>query len=903
MHWRQYVRDQLSRQPGGPDEGIVEELALHAEAAVMAARADGATSADADAHVRQDVDRWCTDAARRPLRSKRPVAIASPPSSTSGAAGFALDIRYGLRVLRRRPGFALLTVLTMTLGIAAVTTLFAVAYGVLLKPLPWPDANRLVIVTETHENAKRQFPLLTNASYLSWQASASTIEGLAAYGNSTVTIANPDGSAERVQAISATASLFTVLGARPALGSAFTADQERPGSNQVVVISYGLWQRVFGGRQDVVGRTAMLSGESHTIVGVMPKGFAFPDPTVQLWTPKFVTPVDSGSNGKTIGLFNALARLKPNATAQQASDEATARSRSGPDLGMVGIAVFGSNGATTVSARPMIDAMTADIKAPLALFLVAVVLLFVTAVANIASMQLARAAGRRREVAIRSAIGASGARIAMQLLIENTIVGLTGGVTGLALSLWLRRELPRLLPADFPRLSDVAVDWRVVAVAIGLSLGASLVFGLLPAMLARRVNLVEALVEDSLAPVGGSFRSGVARMRAAIMTGQVAVAAVLLVGAALLIRSFMGLAHVDRGYDPSNLLTAQVPLGSEFTGVSRAQLLDQVLERISRVPGVTHAGVTSIMPLVRAEAMAGFTLPPRPGIDTTPIKAQASPRVVSPDYFAAMGMRFVGGRSFTDADTLSSRPALIVNQTFARAYLVEPVVGSTIQYGLNEGQHDAQIIGLVDDVRQQNATDPPKPEMFMDYRQLKAGMAMSMPSIVVRTSGDPSALTATLRAIVREQNPAVALDGVMTMAEKVRGNLARPRLYAVLLGGLAGFTLLIAGVGLFGVLSYAVSQRVREIGVRTALGATPLQVIRLVVAQGAGVTAIGTAVGLAAAYTGSRYVSSFLFGIETHDLISFALVPVVLLVVGAIACVVPARRAARVDPLRALRGQ
>ena len=592
--------------------------------------------------------------------------------------------------------------------------------------------------------------------------------------------------------------------------------------------------------------------------------------------------------------------LGPGITPAQASADGTARSRSGPDLGMVGVAMFGTKGAVTVTATQYLEAVTADVRPALVVLLWAVGLLVLAGTANIAGQQLARTLGRAREHAIRSALGAGTGRITRQLVTESVVLGVAGGIGGFALAAGLHQVLPSLMPADFPRLDDVAIDWRVASFAAAAALLASLVFGLLPSRLAARRNLVQSLTEDGQAPVAAGMRSQAGRLRAFVMAAQVAVAALLLVGASLLARSFIALMAVDRGYDPHGLLTAELPLPERlYSPERRKQLIDTLFERIRTVPGVRYTAVANGFPLSGYDSMMGFRRTPPPGDPSPPMDVQSSVRAVSPDYFGALGIRVVAGRAFTNADTASSEKILLVNETFAKRYLTGDPVGQTlpISFSQKESEHQT-IIGVVRDAQHGRATDPPQPQIYVIYRQR---IDFSVPMILVRTDGDPAALAPILERLVREQDPAIAPQRVMTMEAKLGASVSRPRLYAVLLLGFAGFAVLVCGIGLYGALSQNVAQRRRELGVRAALGARPASLVRLVVGQ-AGVLAVsGTAVGLVVAWFLARQVSTLLFGISVHDPVSFVLVPVLLLITAALASALPARRATKVDPVSVLR--
>jgi predicted permease len=601
-------------------------------------------------------------------------------------------------------------------------------------------------------------------------------------------------------------------------------------------------------------------------------------------------------DGITLGLsvFSALARLRPGATAEQAAAEATGRAAGSTRPGMVDIAIFGTKGEAVIHAMPYSAFVTREVREPVIAFLAAVGLLFLTAVASISSMQLARAAARRREIAVRAALGAGSGRLARQLLIESALLGLMGGAAGLVLTAGLHASLPWLLPADFPRLTDVTLDLRVMLFCGVVALLAGLAFGLLPAWQVRRLSLVDVLTEDSLAPVGMAGRSSVGRIRALIMAGQIAVAAFLLVGAVLLGRTFAALWTADRGYEPANVLTAQLLLPERVIKPDvRAAFLRDLLDRVRAMPGVRGSGFTTILPLANAESFLGFKMPGRAG---TVIDAQAATRTVSPGYFEALGIRLAAGRTFTDADTVSSPRVVVVNRAFVRAYLDGDGVGMVLPIGDDRWA----IAGVIEDVQPLTRGEPPRPEIYTSYRQ--QGGRLDETTLVVRTDDDPAMLVAAVRRAVAELHGGVHVDSVMTMEDRLMTSLARPRLYAVLLGGFAGLSLLIAGVGLFGVLAYGVAQRRREIGVRAALGATPRALVALVLRQGMLITIAGLAVGLIGAYVAAGWVGGFLFGVTPGDRVSFAAVPIVLFVVATLAAFVPARRAATVDPLRAMRG-
>lgn len=892
--WRAVIAGRLAAAGHAVDVDVLEELEQHAAAAYEAALADGNGPAEAESRTEALTLLWVADGELLTRRARRPEAVAPPPAGSSWFTGLAPDARYAIRLMGRAPGPAAVAILTMALGVAAATVLFSVAWGVLVKPLPWPDADRLISPEETRQGATRPVPrIMTNATYLAWSDAPTTIEALAAYSPRTVTLSGA-GDPQRVRIADATASLFSVMRATPLRGSLFSASDERPG--KAVVLSHRLWQRSFGAADNIAGRTIQINGESHVITGVMPRDLAFPDPDTEAWVPFEVLPA-AIPGGARIHIFNTVARLKTGATPAQAAAEATARARTTAGAEMALTAMFGSAGLSEVSARPLLEALTADVRDGVLVLLAAVGLLLATATANIAGVQLARAATRRREMAIRATLGASGTRLARQTLMENVLLGLAGGTVGLLLAFMLERTLPSLLPAEFPRIAEITISAPVFLFALGVTLLASLAFGMVPALQARRVNLVASL--SAGAASGGAFgRSHTSRARVLIMAIQVAVACVLLVGASLLVRSFVAMAAVDRGYEAANVLTARLASpGGLFTAQRRAAVANAALEALRARPEVEHAGFTNVLPLGESDATVTYAIPPQTaGGEQT--RVTTGVRTVSAGYFEAMGIRLIAGRFFAPFDTASSQPVLVVNRAFAEKYPSLGGLGEEVPFRMH-GQNAWHVAGMVENIRP-GLTDPALPEVFIVHTQAPAGLGID-PTFVIRTSRDPERLIGTLRQLVTHADPSATLESVMTMEQRVMESLSRPRLYAVVLGGFAGFAVLIAGVGLFGVLSYSVTQRSRELGVRAALGARPQDIVRLVVREGLLITLGGAVVGLGAAVVLARWLGSFLFGVETHDLMTFTAVPVILLAVAAVASFVPARRAARADPLEVLR--
>ena len=812
--------------------------------------------------------------------------------------GLFQDVRYALRVLRHERRHTLLSVVTMALGIGATTTLFSVTYGVLLEPFAWPNGDRIVQLRETRGGNAPRFGAMSNTAFLAWQDKAETIENIAAWSSRVVTLTGAN-EPERVRITAATASLFPVLGARPLIGSFFEAPDE---ATRVVVLSERLWRERFAGDSSVLGSTLQLDGETYTVVGVLADRDAYPDRRARAIVPYRVPP----PAGNSLSMFNAIATLRPGVSPEQSAAEGTARARFAPDTGMTTMAIFGSNGPIEVVATSLRDAVTGDVRRPLIVLLAAVGLMLLTATANIASLQLARMATRTRELAIRAALGAAAHRVTRQLLVENLLLGVMGGAAGLALAWWFQRSMPTLLPADFPRVDTLGINATVLAFAAAVTLATSVLFGVMPAVRVRMMNLTGALAEDGAAPVGGGIRSGTARARLIVMTAQVAIACVLLVGASLMTRSFLALLNANRGFDPGDVLSSLVVMPQPLypQPERRFAIVRDVLDRLARVPAIAQAAFTSEMPLTPGGSSAALTLN-SPRADGGVIRVQASPRIVSDQYFRVLGIRVLAGRSFSSADTESSQPVIIVNQTFAKRYLGDSPLGAKvplIAYAPPDGPPlECTVVGVVDDVRYISSSERQQPEMYYSFRQMGYRLPVQAVTLLVRTTADTRTAAAAIRAAVRDADNRLVADVVAPLEQRLLATLARPRLYAVLLGGFAVFAIVIAAVGLIGVLSYAVSQRSRELAIRSALGSPRLRLLTLILRQGLGVTVIGLAAGLLASVWLTGLLSTQLYGVQAHDVTTFASSAAIVLVIGVIASMMPAWRAAKTDPLRVLR--
>ncbi|MDP1568801.1 MAG: ABC transporter permease [Vicinamibacterales bacterium] len=806
------------------------------------------------------------------------------------------DIRLTWRMMARQKAFSAAALLTLALGIGANTAIFSIVHGVLLRPLPYPEPDRLVQVSEAHPgaNAPIAAPLFSHFTYNAWREAPTTVEDVGGFTNRAYIV---EGAAGRVRGAALTPQIFGLLRATPLAGRLLDERDAAAGAEPVVVLSHGYWQERYGGDPAVVGRVIDLDTEAHTIVGIMPAGFYFPERQHRLWTAYRVPP---SADVQGIALFGAIARLRPGVTPEQAAAEATGVARGAERNEMIANLVFGVGGPVAVSARTLLDQMTAGVRPALVLLLAAVGLVLLIACANVANLFLSRGAARRREIAIRAAVGAGSGRLARQLLTESLTYAVVGGALGLGLGWALTRLLPALAPQGFPRLDDVAVDVRVMAFAAIVSIVAGLLAGVVPAWRGARPDLVPALRESAGASGGPRAR----RVRAALLVAEAALAVVLIVGAALLARSFVALVQVDAGYDPDNVLTARLHVPGPATGRADrvGSILEPLLERLRATPGVEAAGATNMAPLGGSTAIMGFNIR---GGDGEEREARALAYVVTPGYAEALSLRLRDGRLFTAGDLGGGGRTMLVNEEFVRTYLIDgrPVVGRTITLPgpPEEPAADVEIVGVVANVLKDGFDRRPQAEIYQLPRS-GARYAGDV-SVVLKTTGDPTALAPTVRAILGEIDRQAVLDPVATLASQVDRSVSEPRFAALVLLAFAGLALVLAATGLYGVLSHTVVQRRREMGVRLAIGATRSDIVRLIVGQGLGVTALGLGLGLVAAIGTTRLMEGLLFGITPLDTVAFAAAPALLFAVSLVACLLPALRAAATDPVEALRSE
>jgi len=808
---------------------------------------------------------------------------------------FLQDIRHSLRMLIKSPGFTAVALATLTLGIGATTAVFGVVNAALLRPLPYPDADRLVRVREERPLLRgREVPaFMTSATLEAWRENPQTIDQIAGYSDRTFT--SLDGSEPvRVRGATVSPALFPLLRATPLLGRVFNADEETPAAQPVAMLSYARWQTRHGGDPDVLGRLITLDDVDYSIVGVMPEGFYFPDRETEIWIPLSLTPQQQSPGQRFIRAFSGIARLGDGVSLARAEAEGQT---------IVGRQeLLGPGGETpTLRLIGFQDEMVGEVRSALVALMAAVGFVLLIATANLANLLLARGAARQRELAVRAAVGAGRGRLIRQLVTESIALSVIGGGLGLGAAYAILGVLPLFAPAGIPGLDDAGIDATVLGFALAASVGAGVLFGTVPALQASRFDLVRALNEGAPQMGGGfRFRRG-NRTRSVLVVVEVALALMLLVGAGLLVRSFVTLSTVDPGFDSTNVLTVQLNLPrSQYSELAVANaLFDQILERTTARPGVEAVGLVSSLPLTPGETLIAFRIQGRAAPASREDLTAARPQLVSSGYLDAMGLRLVAGRFVTDQDTASSLRVFVVNEAFASAHFPgEDVVGRRLNMGRGE---PTEIVGVVGDVHHRGLDSQPSPELYFSYRQSLLGRPPPRVSIVVRTTGDPLALVPFLRQDVLDLNPTLPIDNVMTMGARLSSSVAQPRFYALVLGVFAAGALALAMVGIYGVLAYTVSRRSREIGLRMALGADRSGIRNMVVRQGALLVGVGVALGLAGALATTRALESLLFGVTTLDLPTLIAVPVLLIMVALAACYLPARRATCVDPMDALR--
>jgi putative ABC transport system permease protein len=794
------------------------------------------------------------------------------------------DFRYALRQLIKSPSFTAVAIITLALGIGACTAIFSVVNVVLLRPLNYPQADRIVTIRETN---LPQFPRFSVSppNYIDWEKQTKSYEYLAAYSGARVNLTG-SGEPQQLLVLKVTAHYFDVYGDKPFLGRMLLPEEDAPGKNHMVVLSYGFWQRVFGGDHAVVGRSIELNGEPYTVVGV-----AAPQSSkVEAWIPMAFKPEETANDARGAHYLNVVGRLRAGVTVAQAKAElellAAQLAQQYPD----------SNKGWGIFMMPIQDAIVRDVKPVLYTLLGAVACVLLIACANLANLLLARATARSREISIRAALGAGRARLVRQLLTESVVLAVCGGVAGVILARWGLDALLALAPSSLPRITEIHLDSGVLLFSLALSVVTGLVFGIAPALLAARSDVNEALKQGTRGSTEGGVRG---RLRGALVVIEVTFALVLLGGAGLLARSFMQLANVDPGFIPENatLLEISLPQKKYAKPEQQTAFADALLERLKNLPGVQAVGVTHSMPLV-GDYVLTFNIEGRPPIAPSDLPS-TNYYTVTPDYFRAMGIRLMRGRVFTPQDDAKAARVAIINETMARQFFPnEDPIGKRINI-TNGPDAWREIIGIVGDIKQDGVDKATGAQSYEPFAQAPFNSL----NVVIRTKASPAALLGALRPAVYEVDKDQPVGIIRPLEEIMAESIARQRFAMLLLTVFSGVALVIAAVGIYGVMAYNVVQRTGEFGIRMALGAQQRDVLRLVLTQGGKLIGLGLLIGLLATLAASRAMGSMLFNTSAYDPLTLGTITVVLAAVAFVACFFPANRATKVNPIEALRAE
>jgi putative ABC transport system permease protein len=810
---------------------------------------------------------------------------------------FGQDLRHGARLFCKNPAFTSVAVLTLTLGIGATSSIFSVVDAVLLRHLPYRDPDRLVSLYEDRASTgfhRRQF---TPANYADCKALTGIFEDLAAVdADRFYNLTGNGGSPERLSAEGVTHNLFSILGVQPMIGRVFLPEEDVPGSEHVVLISHRLWLSSFGGDRNVVGQNILLNGEKYSVVGVMPSGFSFPNQSADLWVPTAFTPQQLSVRGAHF--LTVIGTLRRGISVRQANAELHVFSQNLRQQHM-DIMRF-VDGFVVV---PMQDIYTEDVRGGLTVLLVAVAFILLIACANLANLLLSRATLRQREIALRSALGAPRIRIIRQLLTESLVLATVGGVFGIALTQVSFRFLKTLIPADLSRSVSLTLNLPILEFAIVISVASTFLFGLAPALRISKADLTDSLKEGGRRGINTRSKS----LSNLLVVGEIALSLVLLVAAGLLLETFVNLREQDPGFRSDQVLTAQidVPDNRYPDFLRRTQFFQAVLERVRTLPNAKSAGFTSVLPFSWKSGMGGLLgmagFQPE-GFVRPDMLYGALDRVVSPGYFETMGIRLLRGRLFDGRDGPDAPPAAVINETAARKFWPnEDALGKRFRFNLVGGRFRLfQIVGIVNDVKELGLDEPPKEAMYFPYWQAE-GNYMVPSVLVVRTRGDPTSLASSVRQVVWSVDPDQPVSEIITMNGILDRDVGQKRVQGVLLSGFAALALVLACVGVYGVMAYLVTQQSHEIGIRLALGANSRDVLALIIGRGARLTGMGVAFGIAAAILVTRLMRGLLFGISPLDPLTFASMTLLLSIVALAACYAPAVRAMRVDPIMALR--
>jgi predicted permease len=872
---------------------IVEELSQHCEDQYEQALSRGATEEEARQAVLLEINE-ANVLAGELKRVERRVPQNPVVMGTEGRINMlrdlGQDLRYGLRMLVKNPGFTIVAVIALALGIGANSAIFSVVNTVLLRPLPYKNPDALVMIWEeaSHLGFPRNTP--SPANFIDWRTQNTVFEGMAAMAEKSFNLTGV-GEPERLDGRRVSANLFSLLGVDAQLGRTLGPEEDKPGT-RVVVLSYGLWQRRFGSDPGIIGRPLTLSGESYTVVGVMPRSFQFPTREDQLWVPIAFPAEEASQRGNHY--LEVVGRIKPGVSLKQAQAEmdtiAARLAQQYPDYNVrIGNVV-----------TPLHEQVVGDIRPALLVLLGAVGFVLLISCANVANLLLARAAVRQKEIALRLALGASRSRLTRQFLAESVLLAALGGGVGLVLSLVGINILKAFIPENISQAQAINVDGKVLLFTVLVSLVTGLIFGLAPATQASNFNVNDTLKEGGRDSASGTRGN---RIRSLLVISEVAVSFILLIGAGLLINSFFHLRNLDPGYRADHLLTMKVALPeTKYPDKERrAPFYAELLRRVRSLPGVQSAAVASNLPLTyNGDSMPiGVEGRPDPPPDQRP---DVILRVVSPGYFSTMGIPLVAGRDFTEQDKGDAVRAVVVSEKTARHFWPgQDPIGKRLKPGSTTSDSPwREVVGIVKDVRQNDFVAEPKMQMYMAYEQVGS---FAPNALVVRTNVEPLSLGASVRRTVWEVDKDQPVSDIRSMDEIVSVAVARQRFSMLLLGVFAALALVLAAVGIYGVMSYSVAQRTREIGIRIALGATKSDVLKLAVGHGLRLVLIGVAIGLASALILTRVMSSLLFGISATDPTTFAAISLVLISVALVASYIPALRATKVDPMVALHYQ
>jgi putative ABC transport system permease protein len=897
-NWKQLVRVRLAllHLPPERELEIVEELALHLETAYETALAKGLGEETAKAQALAQITDWPlleSELARAeaPLRKLQWAQTAEPWIERKGGMRMETlwqDLRYGARMLLKQPGFTLIVVLTLALGIGANTAIFSLVNGILLRSLPFKDPAQLVFLSERSQRVPVMAVSFPN--FLDWRAQNQVFEQMAAFLDQTFTLTGVEES-ERLVGRMVTADYFALLGVQPSLGRTFTPEEDKPGGARVVILSAGFWQRHFAGDPNVLGRTLTLNNDLYTVIGVMPKECVIPAQPTELWTSLGLVSNRLMFRGFHYGT-RVYARRKPGITLAQARAEMDAIAKRLQEK------YPETNKGKDIPVEDLTAWLARETKPTLFLLWGAVGFVLLIACVNAASLLLARAAGRQREMAVRMALGARPGRIIRQLLTESVLLAFCACVVGLLLGFWGMQGLKALLPETTPRLAEVQMDGWVLAFSVSVALLTGLLFGLAPALQAARTELNRTLKDGARSGLGGR-----SRLRGALVVAEVALSLVLLIGAGLIMKSFLRAQQAEVGFDPAPLLSFRLALPEPAYAEpqKRSAFLQQLTERLKTLPGVEAAAVTTLLPLGSGPSTTTFAVADQP--PSAPDQRPVTDLVfVSPDYFRALRLPLLRGRYLTEQDRADTTPVAVVDETVAQTYWPgQDPIGKRIELNWpNFRESRFTIVGVVRHVKNYGVDQPSRFETYVPYLQDPRSPAFTL---VLRTSVEPTSLTAAVRANVRELDRSLPIYEVRTMEEYVARQFGQRRLSMLLMSLFAGVAVVLAAIGIYGLLSYSVTRRTHELGLRLALGAGRNDVLKLVIGQGMKLALSGVALGVAAAFALTRSIASLLFDVSPTDPLTFVVIPLLLIAVALLACYLPARRATKVDPLVALRSE